>query len=363
MNILRISTFPTRQKSGMGLHPYQLCGIAETYTYFLTPRDTQERAITPSNTEVLEYDFFMEARPKKSNGFVQSFFLVRRLLSIFSFSLYGIKLLISKKVDVVHIHSPMYSIVAFAAWLHGKKVYITFHGSDFHKIKNSLLYRSFQFIYDKVFAISPDMLTHLELIHGKDRVIQINNGIDSQIYINHHDKRCRHIIAVGSLKEEKGFDVLIDAFDMFSKFDNDYTLLIVGEGLLRYELQNKINALGLGDKVKLIGHKSQDELVSLYNESEIFVLSSISEGFPKVLLEAISCGCKVVSTNVGSVSQVLDDYEYIVPPGDSKELSSALINISKKDFSSLKDVYTWILCEYSWKKVKEKYSEVIRDVN
>ena len=361
MNILRVSTFPTRQKSGMGLHPYQLCGIAETYTYFLTPKDNNKRAKTPVSTEVLEYDFFMESRPKKSTKFVQLVFLGRRLLSIFLFSLYGVKLLVSKKIDVVHIHSPMYSIVAFAGWLLGKKVYITFHGSDFRKIKHSLLYRAFLFMYDKVFAISPDMLDHLEFIHGKNRVVQINNGIDSQIYINHYEKRSRQIIAVGSLKEEKGFDVLLDAFDIFSKFDENYTLLIAGEGLLRFDLQNKIKALGLDGKVMLIGHKTQDELVNLYNESEIFVLSSISEGFPKVLLEAISCGCKVVSTNVGSVSQVLDQYMYIVSPGDSKELSSALINISEEDYYSLKDVYSRVLCEYSWEKVKEKYNEVIRD--
>ncbi len=360
MNILRISTFPTSQKSGMGLHPYQLCGVECEQTYFLTPKENCQRAAPPPNTTLLECDFFMSPRPKKSNALTQLFFLGRRLQSIFFFSLYGIKLLMSKKIDTVHIHSPMYSIIAFAGWLLGKKVYITFHGSDFHKIKNSVSYRMFQFIYDNVFAISPDMLPRLESIHGKDKVVQINNGIDSQIYINRNVNRKKQIIAVGSLKEEKGFDILIDAFARFHQTDESYTLLIAGKGLLRAELQNKIVELKLGDNVKLIGHKTQSEIVNLYNESQIFILSSISEGFPKVILEAISCGCKVISTDVGSVRQVFESSNYIVQPNDSGELFRAIKSMCEVDFLSLESEYLKILTVYSWENVRKKYYNIIK---
>ena len=92
---------------------------------------------------------------------------------------------------------------------------------------------------------------------------------------------------------------------MVVKKNPDYNLHIVGSGQLKNNILEHANKLGIIDSVRLLGQIPQDDLPTIYNNSEIFVMSSLWEGFPKVLLEAIACGCKVVSTKVDSSPEFL----------------------------------------------------------
>lgn len=366
VNVLRVSTYPTIERPGMGLHPYQLCDLQNAQTYFLTPADEGTRRQLPQNTQLIEKRFTAKARPKDRNKIVQLVFQLYRVLFIFGFSFTGWRLLLTKNIDVVHIHSPMYSMIALLAYVLRKKVYITFHGSDFHVIKHSKIYRAFGFLYDMVFAISPDMLSTLRHIHGEDRVCQVFNGINREEFLNKNKARKKQIIAVGSLKKEKAFDDLINAFvslNAESSAYQEYRLIIVGEGSLRKPLQDLVDLQGYSEKIKLIGHKSGLELIQLYNESELFVLSSNSEGFPKVLLEAMSCGCNIVATSVGSVPEVLIDYDFLVQPSCPEELSRTISKaLSIQDKGKMHDYFDEILSTYSWDRVKETYLNYYRVV-
>jgi glycosyltransferase involved in cell wall biosynthesis len=342
----------------MGLHPYYLCDMEGAHTYFLTPQTNEIKKELPENTTLVEKSLRQQPRPREKSLFFQVLFQLNRVLALLLFSLHGIRLIFTKKIDVVHIHSPMYSLLALFGWMLGKKVYITFHGTDFNRIKSSRLYRRFGFLYNRVFAISPHMLADLERIHGKDKVTQVENGIDRKFYLNHQLQRKKQIIAVGALKEEKGFDDLIDGFADFIAVNDDYNqyqLIVIGEGLLRDSLQQQIQHKGLTDKVSLVGHKEGAEVVRYYNESEIFVLSSISEGFPKVLLEAVSCGCKVVATKVGSVSEILNGSPYLCDARDSKGLAALFVEIAKARYDGLAEFYLATLDRYSWEKVQKEY--------
>lgn len=363
-NILRVSTFPTLEKPGMGLHPAKLCGIDNFVTFYLTAYENSSRLFTPSNTQLIEKRFLLDVRPKNT-GFVRKLsFNLKRLLSLFIFSLKGIQLLSSKQINIVHIHSPMYILIGFFGYLARKKVYITFHGTDFHRIKNARWYRLFSNIFDGVFIISPDMQEILEKIHGKDKIVQVQNGIDLDIYINHNIRRKKQIIAVGSLKEEKGFSYLISAFSKIIKDYKDledYQLIIAGDGLLRSNFEEQIKANNMQKHIFLVGHKNQEEIIKLYNDSELFVLSSISEGFPKVILESMSCGCKIVATDVGSISQILKDTNFeIVKPYDEIQLKEAIIHTIKNTYP----YYQNILDKYTWDNVRNIYKNIYeKDLN
>lgn len=100
------------------------------------------------------------------------------------------------------------------------------------------------------------------------------------------------ILGVGRLENKKGFYNLVLAFEKL-KLD-DWQLHIAGDGPQRIELENLIKKLRL-DNVKLLGNKK--DIFSQYAVASIFVLCSEKEGFPNVLLEAMSCGCAVVSFN------------------------------------------------------------------
>jgi glycosyltransferase involved in cell wall biosynthesis len=360
-NILRVSTFPTIEKSGMGLHPAKLCGIKGFDTFYLMPYENSSRLFYPENTQLVEKSFLMEVRPKNVALMKKIFFIMRRLFSLVIFSLKGIQLLMMKKVDIVHIHSPMYILIALVGYLARKKVYITFHGTDFYRIKNARWYQLFSNIFDKVFIISPDMNDALSKIHGKDKVIQVQNGIDLDIYENYNMSRKKQIIAVGSLKEEKGFSYLISAFSKIindNKDLEDYQLIIAGDGLLRSDLEEQIRVNNMQQHIFLVGHKNQKEIIQLYNESEVFVLSSISEGFPKVILESMSCGCKIVATDVGSISTILMDTNFeIVKPHDAIQLKEAIVRTIKNrypDYRNILDKYTWDNVRNIYKNIYEK---------
>ena len=98
------------------------------------------------------------------------------------------------------------------------------------------------------------------------------------------------ILAVGRLDKQKGFDNLIKAY---SKLKTDWKLFIAGDGQEKKNLDNLIKKLNLKDNIFLIGN--QENIFEWYAKASIFVLSSQKEGFPNVLIEAMSMGCSVVS--------------------------------------------------------------------
>lgn len=100
------------------------------------------------------------------------------------------------------------------------------------------------------------------------------------------DKR---VIAVGRLNVVKGFDMLIDCWaEVMRRTDGQWKLDIYGDGDLRGILLEQIESLGLTESVSI--HPATADIIDKYAESSVFVLTSRSEGFPMVLLEALSCG-------------------------------------------------------------------------
>lgn len=100
-------------------------------------------------------------------------------------------------------------------------------------------------------------------------------------------------ICVGRLNEQKGYEYLIDAWAIVSKRHPDWILNAYGSGEIKEQLQTRINEKGVS--TSLILNEPTSEIISKYLESSIYVMSSRFEGFPMVLLEAMSCGLPCVS--------------------------------------------------------------------
>ncbi len=111
------------------------------------------------------------------------------------------------------------------------------------------------------------------------------------------------VVSVAALVPLKSHHVTIDAVAAMP----DVTLLIAGQGPEKERLQQQIDRLGIGVRVKLLGAVPHGQLPTLYNAADIFVLSSTREGLPNVVLEAIACGTPVIATPVGGTVEVLDD--------------------------------------------------------
>jgi glycosyltransferase involved in cell wall biosynthesis len=130
--------------------------------------------------------------------------------------------------------------------------------------------------------------------------------------------------AVGRLSTEKGFDHLIRAVNTLMKRGVDLGLVIAGDGPEREALKALIDDFGLVDRIRLLGF--QRELRPLYEAMDLFVLSSIREGLPNALLEAMSLEVPVIGTRVAGVPRLIDNGQngWLVPPGDAAALANSI---------------------------------------
>lgn len=135
----------------------------------------------------------------------------------------------------------------------------------------------------------------------------------------------KKIVTVGRLTPEKNHSSLIKAFSRVVKHHPDWTLEIYGEGVLKNVLQKEIEALGLGDNVKLMGNTM--ELSNVYNGSSAFVLTSRFEGFGLVLVEAMEHGLPVVSYDCpcGPKDIISNGHDgFLVPSGNEEILAEKI---------------------------------------
>lgn len=154
----------------------------------------------------------------------------------------------------------------------------------------------------------------------------------------------------GGLTPWKGHLFFLEAAKLINrKFDN-VKFIIAGDGYSRGELKKMTRELDLEKNVRFIG--AFDNIADIMNQIDIFVLSSLTEGMPLVLIEAMAYGKAVVATKVGGVNELIRDGEtgFLVPPGDSGALAEAIGKLitdqqKRRDFSSetirrFKDVFS-----------------------
>jgi glycosyltransferase involved in cell wall biosynthesis len=133
------------------------------------------------------------------------------------------------------------------------------------------------------------------------------------------------LVSCGRLTESKGFDRLIEAFHLLSGNFPAWSLTIAGEGELRPKLETLIAEFGLSGRVSLPGAFRDSREV--FEEADIFVLSSRYEGFPNVLTEAMAYGIPVVSFDCrsGPAEIIRNDFDgFLVPAGDVAALAGTL---------------------------------------
>lgn len=132
-------------------------------------------------------------------------------------------------------------------------------------------------------------------------------------------------ICVGSLKPAKDHETLLRAFAIVER-EMDAELLLVGDGPERARIESLADELGVRGRISLLGYRS--DVGDLVAGSDVLVLSSRWEGFPNVLVEALSLGVQVVSTDCHSgPSEILDGGRYgrLVPVGDDSALAHAML--------------------------------------
>ncbi|MBT4764424.1 glycosyltransferase [bacterium] len=161
-----------------------------------------------------------------------------------------------------------------------------------------------------------------------------------------------NILTVGELKKIKDHETLIRAFSLLPR-ELNAKLVILGDGKLKGYLSQLVDQLNLCDRVNFPGFVHDP--YPWYRTANLFVLSSRSEGFGNVIVEALECGVPVVSTDSGGPAEILDDGRYgrLTPVGDPVALSNAMM-------SSLKELHDHELLikraqDFSVSKISQQY--------
>jgi len=130
---------------------------------------------------------------------------------------------------------------------------------------------------------------------------------------------------IGRLEQIKGCRQFIQAASVVNKKEPDIRFLVIGEGQEREVLEHQVKELGLKDRVIFCGYRF--DMAPVYKELDLYVISSLSEGIPLTLLEAMYYGIPIVATRVGGIPEVIRDgiNGILVPPNDDKALAENII--------------------------------------
>lgn len=221
------------------------------------------------------------------------------------------------------------------------KLVSTVHGWVKHTLRTPFYYAVDRWClpyYHHVICVSEDLVDRVRKLRvPESRCTLIHNAIDEKMFARRYAPHCsplrqqfevpagRLVVgAMGRLSPEKAFNNLIRATGQLLQEGLDIELWIAGEGDSKEDLDKLIKHLGLGNRVKLLGFIS--DTIKLYHAMDLFVLSSLREGLPNVVLEAMSLSVPVVSTRVAGVPNLIDDRQtgLLCPVGNIDELAGAM---------------------------------------
>lgn len=180
---------------------------------------------------------------------------------------------------------------------------------------------------DRIFALHDEQKAEIVEFYGVDanRIVVVGTGYNAQVFCprdvqNRHQGPLR-IAYAGKICRKKGLESLIAALDLLPFSPDELEAVLVGGNGSREEVARIAERAARSRyQVSLPGRVSQDDLVDLYRTADVFVLPSFFEGLPLVLVEALACGCRVVTTDLPGVRPWLSaalpasPVEYVVPP-------------------------------------------------
>ncbi|MFW2524748.1 glycosyltransferase [Aliarcobacter butzleri] len=193
-----------------------------------------------------------------------------------------------------------------------------------------------------------------------NKIVEMSNEpIDDEKFSNIKTKK---VIAVGRLVNQKNFELLIRAFKIVLE-SVDAHLIIIGEGEKRDEIIRLIEELNLANKVYLAGFQSNP--YKYVKNSDLFVLSSLYEGLPNSLIEAIAVDTPVIATNcLSGPSEILLDGEGgdLIEVGNVEQLSKSIIkNLTDREYSKAKQKIAYDhLYRFSYDNVKKDILELVK---
>lgn len=182
---------------------------------------------------------------------------------------------------------------------------------------------------------------HVQRGYPANKVVVIENGIDGRMYqpdaverdrvraawgIAHADLLVGMVARLDPLKDH---DTFLRAAGELAREDTSLRFVCVGSvgGPQLVALEERARSLGLGGRLVCTGER--DDLAAVYSALDVACLSSLSEGFPNVVAEAMACGTPCVVTDVGDAAAIVEGSGVVVPPGDAHALATGLRSLAE----------------------------------
>ena len=174
----------------------------------------------------------------------------------------------------------------------------------------------------------------------------------------------KYILIVAVLSPVKNTETLIDAFSGVHKQFPDFKLVVAGEGPSAGDLVSRVKDLGLENSVVFTGKLSIQQVREAMKDCYVFVLPSLSEGFGRVLIEAMALGKPIIASRVGGIPEIVKDGEngFLVEPKDT-ELLAEKLSLLLRDETLAKNMgnrgYEFCKARFSNKKYVENFVDLI----
>jgi len=348
MKILRLYTRLPPLKGGMENHIAQLSKEQTKLGHDVTIYFNKGTKVTSKDVQITKFPLYK---------------LKPQFLGIASFHFLTLLRLIAnqEKFDIVHIHGDWSSLI-FAKFIKkivgSKKLIMSIHDE---LSENFLPKKALSVLLKKVdviFATGHGLASQLKKLTSKKVIVQ-PSGIRNIFFEQQprsFNKKSLQVIIVANLVKKKNLDLVID----IAKDLKLLNFILVGDGPEKEYLLNRVQYEDITN-VEILGYKNSSELRLLYYESDIFMLTSLKEGTPTAMLEAMACGLPIVTSGAGGVESILGSHNYITTKNDKKHFIDCITELLKET-NLMQDISNYnisIAKSYTWVNVAKQIDKYI----
>ena len=239
------------------------------------------------------------------------------------------------KPDIIHAHVYFAGISAVVlGWLYKIPVVITEHWTGFPMklltTNNKILARFAMNRAEIILPVSESLKKAIENYGIKNKFQVVPNVVNTGMFypLPNGAKRndeTKRILMVALLTPAKGVPYLLEALHRIKRKRQDFILDIVGDGSHRAEYEELARTLGISDIVSFHGLRTKQEVAEFMRQCDFFVLPSLWENLPCVLIEAMSSGVPVIATDVGGVKEMINEnVGVLIPSKDTEALEETI---------------------------------------
>lgn len=275
-------------------------------------------------------------------------------------------------IDVFHFLDPYGSIFSNRV-----KIVTTVHDIDLDKIyqRNNLsevfIKKQRKFVRKYTLSNSQAIIAVSDFTKTETEKYLVNNGLDKKVFVIHEAQSRRfrveskhltrkdnYFLCMGDFSFRKNVPMVIKAFAKLPKsIKMLYNLkIVISDPNPGEDFKKNIRKFDLEDSVSIIESPRLSELVSLYNQAEAFFYPSLYEGFGLPILEAMACGCPVITSNYGAMMEVAGGNACLVDPNSVEDLVRAMVKIvSNSSYAKkLSELGLKRAVHFSWEKTARK---------